>query len=122
MICFDCYFPEPARILRQKGAELLLVSTAGDPAVQLMSRAVENGLYVAVAGVNMENSLNILPSKIISPHGEVLGQTMNDESFAWAEIDLGRPASSYWLSVGDAVTDPKNLFLKERCPHTYPKE
>lgn len=122
MICFDCYFPEPARILRQKGAELLLVSTAGDPAVQLMSRAVENGLYVAVAGVNMENSLNILPSKIISPHGEILGHTMDDESFAWAEIDLGKPAASYWLSVGDAVTDPKNLFLKERCPHTYPKE
>lgn len=121
MICFDCYFPEPARILRENGAELVLVSTAGDPAIQMMSRAIENGLYIAVAGVNMENKYSVLPSKVIAPNGDILAHTMEDEDFAWSEIDLSKRTASYWLSVGDAATDPKNLFLKERCPHTYSK-
>lgn len=80
LICWDMYFSEPARIMAMKGAELLLVSTAGDASFRHVSRALENGIYVAVSG-NMYQNLNgcgVEPSKIIAPDGTVAAQTNED--------------------------------------------
>jgi N-carbamoylputrescine amidase len=53
MICFDREFPEPARILMLKGAELILVPNAcemeANRLAQLSSRAMENMLAIALA-------------------------------------------------------------------------
>jgi N-carbamoylputrescine amidase len=52
MICFDREFPEPARILMLKGAELILVPNAcemeANRLAQLATRAMENMLAVAL--------------------------------------------------------------------------
>ncbi|WP_182579966.1 carbon-nitrogen hydrolase family protein [Staphylococcus gallinarum] len=61
MICYDLEFPEVARILKLKGAELILISTANMAPYQqhqdiyIASRALENEIPVAIAnqfGVN----------------------------------------------------------------------
>ena len=54
-ICYDIEFPEPARFLAERGADLLLVPTAIDgnsayvPEVLIRARAAENALVVAYA-------------------------------------------------------------------------
>lgn len=54
-ICYDIEFPEPARLLAERGADLVLVPTAIDgfsayvPEVLVRARAAENALVVAYA-------------------------------------------------------------------------
>lgn len=54
-ICYDIEFPEPARMLAELGADLVLVPTAIDhgsvyvPEVLVRARAAENGIVVAYA-------------------------------------------------------------------------
>lgn len=121
LICWDMYFPEPARIMAMKGAELILVSTAGDPSVRHVSRALENGIYVAVSGCMLQNLNNcgIEPSKVIAPDGTVLAQTNTEGESAIAEIDLNDKRPIYWLSAAGAYTVPNNIYLNERRPDLY---
>lgn len=52
LICYDQMFPEAARALRLQGAEILCISTAGEAKLQQQARALDNGMYVVVAGTN----------------------------------------------------------------------
>ena len=53
LICFDIEFPEPARILALKGAQLLVVPTAlvgfDMTTITVPSRALENHCFIAYA-------------------------------------------------------------------------
>ncbi len=119
LICYDGYFPEPARILAMKGAELILVSTAGDAAHRMVARAMENGVYVAVSCVCNTYVPELYPSKIINPRGEVVAQTIDDFSYAAAEIDLNEKKYINWLSVGPSDAEPKNVYAHERQTDFY---
>lgn len=121
LICWDMYFPETARVMTLKGAELLLVSTVGDPAFRHISRAMENGVYVAVSGSQYHNlnDCGIKPSKIIAPDGEVLAQTNDIGDAAIAEIDLNDKKQMYWLSIPAAYSIPNNIYMNERRSELY---
>ncbi|TYP76582.1 carbon-nitrogen hydrolase family protein [Paenibacillus methanolicus] len=115
LICWDCYFPEVARLLTLKGAELLVVPTQGNTLIQSLARAVDNGIHVVVAGMWGEN-----PSRIIDPEGNILAEISEQaHGVAIAEIDLDRPYYKRYLSVGDADGEARVLFRQERRPHTY---
>lgn len=121
LICWDAYFPETARILASKGAELIVISTIGDASIRHVSRALENGVYVAVAGAHWRNLNNcgIEPSKIISPCGEILSQTKESGKAAIAEIDLNDKGNIPWLSFECRNTIPVNVYLNERRTDMY---
>lgn len=118
LICYDQMFPEAARLLRLKGAEIICLPTAGEGKIQQLARAVDNGVYLVVAGING-------PSRIINPIGKVLCETGKNEdnpeavSIACAEVDLNERFYEYWLSVGAANGEPRSLFVKERRPDIY---
>lgn len=116
LICWDHWFPEAARILRLKGAELLLLPIAGDTEahwdVVSRARAIDNGVYIASA-----ISAGKLTSRIVAPDGEVLAETAG--GYAAADVDLNREMRVNWLSVGDAEGEAKSLYIKERRPDTY---
>lgn len=115
MICWDSWFPETARILRMKGAEVLLVPTNGDASIQTQARAVDNGVYVVVSGIARPES-----SRIINPLGEVIAQVEDSGGgVAVAEVDLDHKFYQYWLSVGAAYGETRSIYLKERRPDTY---
>lgn len=118
LICWDAYFPEPARVLSGMGAELLLISTVGDPAVRHIARAEENGIFVAVAGLQYNNAYGIYPSKIIDPCGNVLAMTKEDGKPAIWEIDFDEQKTIPWLSVG-APGIPGNIYRNERRADLY---
>ena len=116
MICWDAFFPETARILRLKGAEILFLPLAGDPGarhwdVTSRARAVDNGVYL-VTSVS-----HGLASRIVDPDGEVVAETT--DGLATATLDLARESRLWWLSVGPADGEAKSLVIQERRPDTY---
>ena len=121
LICWDAYFPEPARILTQNGADLIVVSTVGDAAHRHIARAMENGVYVLVSGNHFANLNNcgILPCKIIDPQGHVLSHTINENNPAVAEVDLGYKLRTGYLSIPGTMTDPHNIYANDRRPDLY---
>ena len=121
LICWDAYFPEPARILTQNGAELIVVSTVGDAAFRHIARAMENGVYVIVSGNHFANLNNceILPCKIINPKGEILAQTINNCDVAMAEVDLKDKDLIGYLSIPGTYTIPANVYKNDRRPELY---
>jgi predicted amidohydrolase len=116
LICWDNWFPEVARILRLKGAEVLFWPVAGDPGARhwdtiTRARALDNGVYL-VASVS-----HGLPSRIVDPDGEVVAET--GEGLATADLDLAKESRLFWLSVGPAEGEAKSLYIQERRPDTY---
>ena len=121
LICWDAYFPEPARILTQNGADLIVVSTVGDAAYRHIARAMENGVYVLVSGNHFANLNNcgILPCKIIDPQGHVLSHTINENNPAVAEVDLSYKLRTGYLSIPGTMTDPHNIYANDRRTELY---
>jgi predicted amidohydrolase len=52
MICYDSWFPEVARLLAYKGAELVLLPNAGYYLGLMPARAADNGVYLAASSLN----------------------------------------------------------------------
>lgn len=96
LICYDLRFPEPARVLALKGAQVILLSTAWPQAATLYpdfivsARAAENHLYLVAANrVGEERGTTYLGRSIIAgPDGEVLAEANDsDEMILFARID-----------------------------------
>jgi predicted amidohydrolase len=120
MICFDREFPESARILMLKGAELILTPNACEMEVnritQFRARASENMLAVALAnyaipqekghsiafdGVSFDESEGSLDTRIVEAGGE--------EGVCLAKFDLAR-LRAYRNAEGWG-----NAYRKPRC-------
>jgi len=117
MICFDWFFPESARTLMLKGAEViahpsnLVLPHCPD---SMRTRALENHVYVVTADrVGVERGLRFIgQSQIVSPRGRVLYRaSLTGEECVVRSIDLS-------LARDKAVTRKNNL-LKDRMPQAY---
>src|SRR5450756_2601607 len=97
LICYDAGFPEAARTLCLKGAEIIFIPAAwkvqdeNSWLLNVPSRALENQLYTI--GVNRsghEGDLDLLgKSMVCNPYGEVIMQMDYDaDEVAVCEIDL----------------------------------
>ena len=101
MICYDAFFPEVARSLALRGAELVVAPFAAPrhPVWQAMhiTRAFENGIYLAVCNkVGQEDDWTFAgESLVISPGGEVLGTGSDSkDDIVCADLDLAKV--DYW--------------------------
>jgi len=90
MICYDVMFPDPARALAGRGAQLILMPIAGGDETLARARAIENKLFVVSSGYDF-------PTMIIDPDGNVLSKTHVDGTLAQAQIDLSRRYTDAWL-------------------------
>ena len=59
---------------------------------------------------------------IVDRDGTWAAQTLEDNGFAWADIDLNARARTFWLSVGPGAGDPYELYLDESRPELYEKQ
>jgi len=93
MTCYDLRFPELARALVDRGAEILVVPAAwvaGERKVEhwrtlVIARAVENTVYVAAAAQPGPRYTG--HSMIVAPHGDVLVELDADtDEVAWSGI------------------------------------
>jgi predicted amidohydrolase len=119
MICWDNWFSETARLLRLRGAEILVLPIAGDGTpghweVVSRTRAIDNGVYLVSSATVADT-----PSQIINPAGEILAEAVGCFSYAFQELDLNQQWRVRYLSVGPCLGEPRNLYTQERRPDVY---
>lgn len=115
MICFDWYFPEIARSLALRGAELIL-----HPAnlvlphcpEAMITRSLENRVFSATCdrvGVETNGAVShtfIGTSQMVSPRGELLVRCSRDrEEVAVADLDLAGARSKRLNEFNDLFAD-----------------
>ncbi|GAP12423.1 predicted amidohydrolase [Longilinea arvoryzae] len=117
MICFDWFFPEMARSLALRGAQIILhPANLVLPYCQkaMLTRSLENRIFTATANrTGSERGLAFSGlSQITSPTGELLTQAGDKfTGVVWVEVDLDR-ADDKW------VTQQNHLF-NDRRPELY---
>jgi len=127
MICWDTAFPEVARSLALKGADLLIVSTnwekpyltsvvtknQQDWDLVTRARALDNCMYLVSANrIGFDESLGFFGrSNIIGPTGEAMVELLEEvEGTISAELDYNIPIQLRYEYY---------TFLKDRRPDTF---
>jgi predicted amidohydrolase len=95
MICYDVFFPDPARALAAQGADLILLPIWGGDETLAAARAIENKVFLVASGYDH-------PTYIMDPDGKRVAQAPQRGEAAIAEIDLSRRYVDPWL--GDMRT------------------
>lgn len=123
MICFDNYFPETARVLGLKGAELVLYPLYGDTLnpqweIKMKSRAIDNSMYVAPCQIDMINGIRegISYSGIVDPAGHTICRLTEKKSYQVVEIIMGKQVLTH---TNGAVEDIRQYLLCQRNPKAY---
>lgn len=95
MICYDVFFPDPARALAAQGADVILLPIWGGDETLAAARAIENKVFLVASGYDH-------PTYIMDPDGKRVAQAPQRGEAAAAEIDLSRRYTDPWL--GDMRT------------------
>jgi predicted amidohydrolase len=90
MICWDVHFPEVARALAARGAEVLLVPIWGGNETLAKARAIENQVYVVASGYDF-------PTTIYGKDGQPLTAAAADPAVIVTEVDLNGRLLWPWL-------------------------
>jgi N-carbamoylputrescine amidase len=123
-ICWDEWYPEVARILALRGAEILLYPSAigsepdrpGYSSAEawrcvLRSHAIANGVFVAAVNrVGLEEDMSFYGgSFVVDPFGELVAEAGSEEAVVLADVDLGK------------IREFRELFhfLRDRRIETY---
>jgi predicted amidohydrolase len=124
-ICYDCSFPESARVMMLDGADLIALPTnwpeSGGCAVPdfvVPTRALENKVYyAAVNRVGTERGVRFIGrSSIVDPYGKTLATADDSEQMLLAEIN---PALSRDKHIVRVPGEHEINRLNDRRPDQY---
>jgi predicted amidohydrolase len=90
MICWDSEYPDPARALALKGAEIIFLPIWDGEPTLVTARAIENHLFL------VESSYGS-PTQILDPEGKQLALAPKIGTAATATLDLNRRYKDPWL-------------------------
>jgi len=126
-ICYDCNFPESARVMMLLGADILILPTnwpEGREKVAkyvINTRAYENKVHlVAVDRIGRERGVRFIgSSKIIDAWGDMLAEaSSDDEEIIYAEVALAEARQKRIVfKAGEFELD----FVGDRRPELYGK-
>ena len=83
MICYDVFFPDPARALARRGAEILLMPIWGGDETLAKARSIDNKVFLVTSGYDH-------PTYIQDPDGNRIASAPERGTAAVATIDLAR--------------------------------
>src|SRR6185436_19398361 len=124
-ICYDCSFPESARVMMLGGADMIALPTnwpeSGGCAVPdfvVPTQALENKLYyAAVNRAGTERGVKFIGrSSIVDPYGKTLAAADDTEQMLLAEIN---PVSSRDKHIVRVPGEHEIHRLKDRQPDQY---
>lgn len=124
-ICYDISFPEPARILKLMGAELIALITNWptaawrSPQFVAQTRALENHVfYAAVDRVGTERGWEFIGrSKMIDCNGDTLSEASADaEELLVVSVELSEANNNRIVNVAGAYEVDR---VKDRRPEFY---
>ncbi|MDQ3624722.1 MAG: carbon-nitrogen hydrolase family protein [Verrucomicrobiota bacterium] len=98
MVCYDGFFPEVARELSNRGAEVIAWPVMGCNPLLGAARACENHVYV-VSSTHTDVKKEWMISAVFGHDGKPLAQARDWGTVAVAEVDLERRV--IWPSLGD---------------------
>ena len=107
-ICYDCSFPESARVLALAGADIVVLPTNWPPGSGRVSdlipntRALENNVYfMSVNRIGTEKGFDFIgKSKICDPlGGDIQFADHNNEAVLYAEIDADWARKKHLVAV-----------------------
>jgi predicted amidohydrolase len=124
-ICYDCSFPEPARVMALQGVDLIVLPTNWPPGADTTAeyipnaRALENHVYfMAINRVGDERGFHFIgKSKICHPLGHALAYANHDrEEILMAEIEPAVARNKHLVRVPGKHEIHR---MADRRPETY---
>ena len=103
MICWDNQFPEPARMLAMKGAEVIFMPIWGGNLTLAKARCIENQVYMVTSSYGMKTA-------VFGREGEIIAEADKKEPVVVVEVDLNKRKLWPWLG------DFKNRIKREMPP------
>jgi predicted amidohydrolase len=90
MICWDVYFPEPARMLSLQGAEVIFMPIWGGNLTLARARAIENQIYLVSSTYDMKTG-------VFDKAGELIAEGTDENPVVVVEVDLNERKLWNWL-------------------------
>ena len=103
MTCWDVFFPEPARSLSGKGAEIIFMPIWGGNLDLAEARAIENQIYLVSSSYDMKTG-------VFDRDGKLITEGTETSPVALVKIDLNQRKIWPWLG------DFRNRIPREKPP------
>jgi predicted amidohydrolase len=90
MICWDSSYPEVARALAARGAEVIFLPIWGGQETLVSARAMENQVYIVASGYDFRTG-------VFDRRGQRIADAREDPEIVMAEVDLSEQTLWPWV-------------------------